>query len=71
MKNNKKTESCYDLPLDIKPREKLGNSGPASLSDKELLAVILNTGIRGKNVFELADELLGLLDDNKDIPAIK
>jgi DNA repair protein RadC len=71
MKNNKKTRTCYELPLEMKPREKLENSGPASLSDKELLAIVLNTGIHGKNVFELADDLLGLLDKNKDIPLTK
>jgi DNA repair protein RadC len=45
--------------------------GPASLSDMELLAILLNTGIRGKNVRELAEDLLGLLDRNKDIPTVK
>jgi DNA repair protein RadC len=71
MKNNKITGTFYDLPLDMKPREKMKNSSPASLSDKELLSVILNTGIQGKNVFELAGDLLKFLDSNKDIPSIK
>jgi DNA repair protein RadC len=71
MKNIKKTGTCYELPLDMKPREKLESSGLASLSDKELLAVILNTGIQGKNVFELAGDLLKFLDDKKEIPSIK
>jgi DNA repair protein RadC len=54
-----------------RPREKLMARGPASLSDMELLAILLNTGIRGKNVTALAEELLVLLDRNKEIPSIK
>jgi DNA repair protein RadC len=61
----------FGLPAGERPREKLRSRGPASLSDRELLAILLNTGIRGKNVSELAEDLLGLLDRNKDIPPIK
>ena len=59
------------VPQDERPREKMNARGHAALSDKELLAVILNTGIQGKNVMMLADELLKFLDKNKDIPSIK
>ncbi len=41
-----------------KPREKLLTNGPASLSDSELLAIFLRTGIKGKNVVELSRETL-------------
>jgi DNA repair protein RadC len=54
-----------------RPRERLLRSGPAALSDHELLAVLLNTGIKGKNVTALARELLGLLNRNHDIPSIR
>ncbi|MCL2067567.1 MAG: DNA repair protein RadC [Treponema sp.] len=57
-----------DLPAEDRPREKLMKTGPAALSDIELLAILLNTGIRGKNVKALAGELLWFLDQNKDIP---
>jgi DNA repair protein RadC len=40
------------------PREKLLHIGPHALSDTELLALFLRTGVAGKNVFQLADELL-------------
>ncbi|MDR0583737.1 MAG: DNA repair protein RadC [Treponema sp.] len=60
-----------DLPPDKRPRERLLANGPASLSDAELLAVILNTGTQGKNVSILAGEVLGLLDRNKNIPRIE
>jgi len=53
------------------PREKLKDKGVASLSDKELLAILLNTGIHGKNVKEVAEDLLVLLDNNKDIPSLR
>jgi DNA repair protein RadC len=65
----KQTFAC--VPFDERPREKLKARGPASLSDRELLAILLNTGIQGKNVIELAQDLLGLLDKNKEIPSIQ
>jgi len=60
-----------DVPFQERPREKLKNHGHSSLSDSELLAILLNTGIRGKSVDRLADDLLALLDKNKDIPSIR
>ncbi len=47
-----------DLPSDMLPREKLLARGPAALSDTELLALLLRTGVRGKNVLQMAHELL-------------
>ena len=49
-----------DLPLDARPREKLLARGPGALSDAELLALLLRTGIKGKGVLQMADELLHL-----------
>ena len=66
-----KGRRLMDLPQEDRPREKLLKKGPSALSDMELLAILLNTGIRGKNVKMLADELLELLDKNNDIPSIK
>ena len=40
------------------PREKLLLDGPESLSDVELLAIFLRTGVRGVPVLELSDRLL-------------
>jgi DNA repair protein RadC len=48
-----------DLPPDAQPREKLLARGPAALSDAELLAILLRTGMAGKGVLQLAQELLG------------
>lgn len=55
-----------DLPLDAQPREKLLARGPAALSDAELLAILLRTGLAGKGVLQLAQELL---DDPARDPA--
>jgi DNA repair protein RadC len=54
-----------------RPREKLLKKGPEVLSNKELLAVILNTGIQGKKVNVLAKELLDILEQNNNIPTIE
>ena len=48
-----------DLPADAQPREKLLARGPAALADAELLAILLRTGMAGKGVLQLAEELLG------------
>ncbi|MBK9444523.1 MAG: DNA repair protein RadC [Comamonadaceae bacterium] len=49
-----------DLPPDARPREKMLALGPGALSDVELLALLLRTGIKGKGVLQMADELLRL-----------
>lgn len=47
-----------DLPPDAQPREKLLARGPGALADAELLAILLRTGIVGKGVLQMAQELL-------------
>ena len=47
-----------DLPADAQPREKLLARGASALSDTELLALLLRTGLPGKGVLHLAQELL-------------
>jgi DNA repair protein RadC len=49
-----------DWPADQRPREKLLAQGPAALSDAELVALFLRTGIAGKNAIELSRELIGI-----------
>ena len=46
------------LPLDLRPREKLLERGPAALAPAELLALLLRSGMKGKSVLQLAEELL-------------
>jgi DNA repair protein RadC len=50
--------ALLDLPADARPREKLLARGSGALSNTELLAVLLRTGLAGKDVFALAQELL-------------
>lgn len=50
--------SIRDWPATERPREKLITRGPAALSDAELLAIFLRTGISGKSAVDLARELL-------------
>ncbi len=47
-----------DWPADERPREKLLQKGATALSDAELLAIFLRTGIPGKTAVDLARELL-------------
>jgi DNA repair protein RadC len=51
-----------DWPVAERPRERLLAKGAASLSDAELLAVLLRTGIRGKTAVELARDLISRFD---------
>jgi DNA repair protein RadC len=48
-----------DWPETERPRERLLTKGPGSLSDAELIAVLLRTGTRGKSAVDLAREILG------------
>jgi DNA repair protein RadC len=45
-------------PPSEQPRERLLDAGPQALSDGELLAIVLGTGVRGQPVGELARALL-------------
>ncbi|MCW9024627.1 MAG: DNA repair protein RadC [Gammaproteobacteria bacterium] len=47
-----------DWPESERPREKLLHAGPSTLSDAELLAIFLRTGIPGKTAVDLARDLL-------------
>lgn len=47
-----------DLPSEDRPREKLILRGAQSLSDAELLAILLRTGMKGKSVINVAYDLI-------------
>ncbi len=51
-----------DLPQDARPREKLLARGPGALSDAELLALLLRTGLPGKNALQMGEQLLQKFD---------
>ena len=48
-----------DWPIDDRPREKMLAKGAESLSDAELVAIFLRTGVKGKSAVDLARETLG------------
>ena len=52
------TMLLQELPKSMRPREKLLSMGGAVLTDAELLAVMLGTGLPGQNVLQLAQNLL-------------
>jgi DNA repair protein RadC len=47
-----------DWPIDDRPREKLLAKGAETLSDAELVAIFLRTGVKGKSAVDLAREML-------------
>lgn len=47
-----------DWPMDDRPRERLLDKGAESLSDAELVAIFLRTGVKGKSAVDLARETL-------------
>lgn len=53
--------SCYtihDLPCEDRPRERLMAYGADGMATAELIAIILGSGMRGKSVLQLSQELL-------------
>lgn len=56
-------------PSHERPREKLLLKGAQSLSDSELLAIFLRTGVKGKNVIELARDILNYFGGLKKLLA--
>lgn len=52
-------ERIADLPEDERPRERMDRHGAATLTDAELVAILLGSGTRGKSAIQLARELLG------------
>ena len=53
-----------------KPREKLFNYGPKSLSDYELLAILLRTGTKNKSVIDLSIEILKQIETINELQNI-
>ena len=51
-----------DLPLNERPREKLYRYGVKSLSNSELIAVIIRTGNKGDTAIQLAERIISLDD---------
>ena len=51
-----------ELAIEERPRVRLCREGPKSLSDSELLALLLGSGSRGRDVFSLAARVIEKVD---------
>lgn len=60
MKEKQKHLTMKELPVTERPYEKCEKNGAETLSDAELLAIILKTGASGEKVMDLAVQLLNL-----------
>lgn len=63
---NKSSTSIKTWALDDRPREKLLAKGKESLSDSELLAILINSGSGKDSAVDVAKKILKLSDDNLD-----
>ncbi|MEO6187963.1 MAG: DNA repair protein RadC [Ginsengibacter sp.] len=63
---NKSSTSIKNWAVDDRPREKLLAKGRESLSDSELLAILINTGNKKSSAVDLAREVLLLGNNNLD-----
>jgi DNA repair protein RadC len=52
-----------EMPLSERPREKLLSAGPEALSNQELLALLIGSGVKGESAMALAAGLLGSSDE--------
>ncbi|MBV6498204.1 MAG: hypothetical protein CJBNEKGG_00420 [Prosthecobacter sp.] len=48
----------HDIPEEDRPRERLMRLGAGALSDAELLAIFINTGMKGENALQVAHRLM-------------
>ena len=60
-----------DLHKDDKPREKLVAKGVQALKNDELLAILLGSGVQGKDVRKLAKEIVVMMDEGFDKLTLK
>lgn len=56
-----------EMPFELRPREKMKNNGTSSLSDEELTTILLGSGNKTKNVSQLADEVVKMIDQSEEI----
>jgi DNA repair protein RadC len=52
------TVTIHEMPAQERPREKLANLGAANLTDSELIAIILRTGMKGVSALDLGRILI-------------
>lgn len=67
--NNSYSPRICDLASEDKPREKAQKNGIQALTNAELLALVFGSGLRGKSVITLSQEILANVDNKLDILA--
>lgn len=65
--NPKHSYTVHDLPKSERPRERLKEHGPGSLSEHELLAIILGSGSQGESVVVTSQKLLSYFGSLKKV----
>jgi DNA repair protein RadC len=63
---NKSSTSIKNWAVDDRPREKLLSKGKESLSDSELLAILINSGSGNESAVDVAKKVLQLGQNNLD-----
>ena len=63
-------DRLVNLPERERPRERMHQLGPAGITTTELLAIVLGSGIQGKNVKNVADELLVTFDSLRGLSRV-
>ncbi|MET3574645.1 DNA repair protein RadC [Bhargavaea ullalensis] len=56
-----------ELHIADRPRERLINQGAESLSNQELIAILLRSGTRSESVLQLANRVIGFYDKIQDL----
>lgn len=62
MKEGKSTYRITDIAKSERPRERLARLGSKSLSNAELLAILIGSGVEGENAVQVAQRLLDTFD---------
>jgi DNA repair protein RadC len=62
MKDRNPTYRITDLAASDRPRERLAERGPQSLSNAELIAILLRVGVPGENAVQVGQRLLQTFD---------
>lgn len=63
-------KKIVDIPKHERPREKLQEKGAQSLSDLELIAILLGRGVEGHDVLSVADRVLKVMDAANGRPTL-
>lgn len=65
------TKRMADLPAEDRPREKMLKRGAGALSDEELVALLLGSGIKGHDVMTVARRIVHLVDERHGNPKLE